>query len=196
MQIGLGRGSAVAVADLLARRRPHRADAARNFDALLVAAREAFTELGVDVSLEEIARRAGVGIATLYRNFPTREDLIESVYVAEVDAVCRFAGELAGGEPWEALVAWLRRFVTYMATKRALVEGLNRESQAFPACRGALAEAGDPLMRRAQAAGAARGEMDIDDVMRLFIGITAVAYQAQDQRERVFRMALDGIRAR
>ena len=160
-----------------------------------MAARDAFTELGVEASLEEIARRAGVGIATLYRGFPTREDLIESVYVAEVDAVCRFAGELAEGEPWEALGAWLRRFVNYMATKRALIEGLNRESQAFQACRGALAEAGDPLLRRAQLAGAARDDMDIDDVLHLLIGITAVAYQAEGQRERVFRMALDGMRA-
>jgi AcrR family transcriptional regulator len=71
-------GGAVAMTDLLAQRRPHRADAARNFEALLVAARDAFTELGVEASLEEIARRAGVGIATLYRNFPTREELIES----------------------------------------------------------------------------------------------------------------------
>ncbi len=196
MQMKSRRERCVGVADLLAQRRPHRADAARNFDLLLVAARDAFTELGVDVSLEEIARRAGVGIATLYRNFPAREDLIESVYVAEVDAVCRFADELAHAEPWDALVAWLRRFVTYMATKRALIEGLNRESQAFQACRGALAEAGEPLLRRAQLARAARCDMDIDDVMRLVIGITAVAYPSEDQRERVFRMALDGIRAR
>jgi len=185
----------VAVTDLLAQRRPHRAAATRNFDVLLVAARDAFTELGVDASLEEIARRAGVGIATLYRNFPTRDHLIESVYVAEVDAVCRFANELTDADPWEALVAWLRRFVTYMATKRALIEGLNRESQAFQACRGSLAEAGEPLLRRAQLARAARGDMDFDDVLRLFIGITAVAYQAEGQRERVFRMALDGMRA-
>ncbi len=183
------------VADLLAQRRPHRADAARNFDALLVAAREVFTELGTDASLEEIARRAGVGIATLYRHFLTREELIESVYVAEVDALCRFGDELADSDAWEALVAWLHRFVTYMGTKRALVDGLNRESGAFRACRAALYESGEPLLVRAQQAGTARGDTTIDDVMRLVIGITAVGFAGEDQRERILNMALDGIHA-
>jgi len=185
----------VGVADLLAQRRPHRADAARNFDALLVAAREVFTELGTDASLEEIARRAGVGIATLYRHFPTREELIESVYVAEVDALCRFGDELADADAWEALVAWVRRFVTYMGTKRALVDGLNRESGAFRACRDALYQSGEPLLVRAQQAGAARGDTTIDDVMRLVIGITAVGFVDEDQRERILNMALDGVHA-
>jgi len=72
-------------------RRPHRADAARNFDALVAAARDVLTEYGVDAPMDEVARRAGVSIATLYRNFPTREQLLENAYVSEVEAVCRFA---------------------------------------------------------------------------------------------------------
>ncbi len=184
----------MAAADLLGQRRPHRADAARNFDALLAAARDAFTEFGVDASLEGIAGRAGVGIATLYRNFPTREELIESVYVAEVDAVCRFGDELGDFDPWEAMVAWLRRFITYMGTKSVLIAGLNRESEAFGACRDALRIAGEPLLRRAQEAGSARDDMAIDDVLRLIIGISGVTFKTEDQQERVFRMALDGIR--
>ena len=75
-------------------------------------------------SLEDIARRAGVGIGTLYRHFPTRQDLLEAVYVEEVDALCRSAVELADEPPWEALVAWLHRFVAYVATKQALAEEL------------------------------------------------------------------------
>ncbi|MGI8336367.1 TetR/AcrR family transcriptional regulator [Actinomadura scrupuli] len=181
------------VADLLAERRPHRADARRNFDALLAAARSAFTELGTDASLEEIARRAGVGIGTLYRNFPTREDLIESVYVAEVDALCRFGDEQADADPWEALVAWLRQFMIYMGTKQALLDGLNRDSSAFRACRDALYESGEPLLARAQEAGAARGDTDIDAVMRFIIGVTAVEFTGEDQRELIFTMALAGI---
>jgi AcrR family transcriptional regulator len=183
----------VGVADLLAGRRPHRADARRNFDALLAAARSAFTELGTDASLEEIARRAGVGIGPLYRNFPTRADLIESVYVAEVDALCRFGDEQADADPWEALVAWLRQFMIYMGTKRALLDGLNSDSGAFRACRDALYESGGPLLARAQQAGAARGDTDIDAVMRFVIGVTAVEFTDEEQRELIFTMALAGI---
>src|SRR3954452_4684795 len=104
--------------------RPKRADALRNYEKLVAAARAAFTEADRGASLEDIARRAGVGIGTLYRNFPTRSDLVEAVYVDEVDALSRSAAELAGLEPWEALSAWLRRFFGYVATKQALTEEL------------------------------------------------------------------------
>src|SRR5712671_2615716 len=123
--------AAESLADVVSHRRPHRADAVRNFDTLLSAARAAFAEAGTEVSLEEVARRAGVGIATLYRNFPTREDLIECVYVAEVDALCQYGAELVGLDSWTALVHWLRRFVAYLGTKRVLIDGLNGESGAY-----------------------------------------------------------------
>jgi AcrR family transcriptional regulator len=185
----------MAVTDFLAQRRPQRADAQRNFDALIIAAREVFTELGTDASLEEIARRAGVGIATLYRNFPTREELIELVYVAEVAALCKYVDELTDLKPWYALIAWLQRFVSYMGTKRALIDGLNRKSDAFGMCRDALYEAGGPLLRRAQECGSARTDVDIDDIMRFVIGITAVNLKDDAQRRRIFAMAMDGMRA-
>jgi AcrR family transcriptional regulator len=101
-------------------RRPHRADARRNFDALLNAARDAFAEHGSGASLEDIARRAGVGIGTLYRNFPTRQDLFDSVYVGEVEQLCRAAEEVAELPPWEAFVTWLRRFVDEAQRERVL----------------------------------------------------------------------------
>src|SRR6201986_2207560 len=97
------------------RPRPKRADARRNYDKVVAAAREAFAEGGTATSLEEIARRAEVGIGTLYRNFPNRQALLEAVYVGELDGLCRAAGELEDLEPWDALVGWLRRFVGYMA---------------------------------------------------------------------------------
>src|SRR6476469_4202909 len=100
-------------------KRPKRADALRNYEKLVAAAREAFTEADRSASLEDIARRAGVGIGTLYRNFPTRADLVEAVYVDEVEALARSAEELAPLEPWEALTAWLGGFVGYVATKQA-----------------------------------------------------------------------------
>jgi AcrR family transcriptional regulator len=185
-----------ALVELLAGRRPHRADAARNFDAVLAAARDAFAADGTGVALEDIARRAGVGIATLYRNFPTREDLIESVYVSEVDQLCRYGERLADDDPWQALLAWLGRFVTYLGTKRALIDGLNGESDAYRTCRDALYATGGPLLARAQRAGLARADVDIDDLMRLIVGVTAARYRDQAQSQRAFTMVTAGLRAR
>src|SRR5437763_10334247 len=100
--------------------RPKRADARRNYEKVLAAAREAFAEGGESTSLEEIARRADVGIGTLYRHFPNRQVLLEAVYVGGVEDVCRSAAELSDGDPWEALNGWFERLIGYLATKRAL----------------------------------------------------------------------------
>src|ERR1700686_3026253 len=102
--------------------RPMRADARRNYEKVLVAARDAFAEGGASTSLEEIARRAGVGIGTLYRNFPNRQTLLEAVYLDELHALCRTAEELRELPPWDALVSWLHRFVAYLSTKQALAQ--------------------------------------------------------------------------
>ncbi|MGY5053264.1 TetR/AcrR family transcriptional regulator [Streptomyces sp. 900105755] len=182
------------VSEIVASRRPHRKDAARNYDALVTAAREAFAERGADVSLEDVARRAGVGIGTLYRNFPTRRDLFESVYADEVNALCRAAVELARLEPWEALRAWLDRFTGYMVTKRAVREALNDESEIFQACRESMYAAGGPLLERAQKAGVVRTDMEIGDLLRMVSGITATAFDDDAQRDRVLGIALDGVR--
>ncbi|MBC2866107.1 TetR/AcrR family transcriptional regulator [Streptomyces mexicanus] len=183
------------VSEIVASRRPHRKDAARNFDALLAAAREAFAEHGADASLEDIARRAGVGIGTLYRNFPTRRELFESVYADEVNELCRVAEEVGGLEPWEALTAWLERFAGYMVTKRAVREALNDDSEIFQACRESMYAAGGPLFERAQQAGRARKDMTFVDLLRMVAGITATAFDDDAQRRRVLSIALDGVRA-
>jgi AcrR family transcriptional regulator len=175
-------------------RRPQRADARRNFDRLIAAAREAFGENGTDASLEDIARRAGVGIGTLYRNFPTRQDLFDSVYAGEIEELCAAAEEVASLPPWEALVAWLRRFVGYVATKRAIYESLNRDSEMFRSGRIAMYAAGEPLLARAQAAGDARADLSFDDLLRMVSAITAAGFVDDDQRERVLAIALDGVR--
>src|SRR4051794_10023311 len=104
--------------------RPKRADAGRNYDKVLAAAREAFAEGGESTALEEIARRAGVGIGTLYRHFPNRQALLEALYVDEVEEVCRSAEELGDADPWDALNAWLERLVAYVGTKKALAAEL------------------------------------------------------------------------
>ncbi|MGW0875531.1 TetR/AcrR family transcriptional regulator [Streptomyces sp. NPDC002740] len=183
------------VSEIVAAQRPGRKDAARNYDALLAAAREAFAEHGSEASLEDIARRAGVGIGTLYRNFPTRRALFESVYADEVNALCRSAVEFAGLEPWAALTAWLERFAGYMVTKRAVREALEDESEIFQACRESMYAAGGPLFERAQRAGVARVDMDFGDLLRLVAGVTATAFVDDAQRDRVLAIALDGVRA-
>jgi AcrR family transcriptional regulator len=179
----------------LAVRRPQRADARRNFDALLSAAREVFSEQGTEASLEEVARRAGVGIGTLYRNFPTRGDLFESVYVGEVADLCSAAAALADRDPWDALVGWVHRFVGYATTKRALLEALSKDSPVFRACRAEIEVAGEPLLARAQKAGVVRPDLSFDDFLKLLSGITWGTFTDDAQRDRVLAIALDGIRA-
>ncbi|MFS8201180.1 TetR/AcrR family transcriptional regulator [Streptomyces sp. CWNU-52B] len=183
------------VSEIVASRRPHRKDAARNYDALLTAAREAFAEQGAEASLEDIARRAGVGIATLYRNFPTRRHLFESLYADEVDALCQVAQDVAGLDPWEALTTWLKRFAGYMVTKRAVREALNDESEIFTACRDSMYAAGGPLFERAQQAGRARTDMNFVELLRMVSGITATTFDDDAQRDRILSIALDGVRA-
>ena len=179
-------------------KRPKRADALRNYERLVAAAREAFTEADRSASLEDIARRAGVGIGTLYRNFPTRADLVEAVYVDEVEAVARSAAELAELEPWDALASWLQRFVGYVATKQALMEELfaiaQRDAAVFAGCRAMLHAAGEPLLQRAQEAGIVRGDVTIDEVVRMVGGIAKIPADDPADIQRVLAVALDGLR--
>jgi AcrR family transcriptional regulator len=181
-------------------RRPKRADARRNYDKLIAAAREAFTEKDSSASLEDIARRAGVGIGTLYRHFPTRTDLIEAVYVEEVQALCRSADGLRDAPAWDALVGWLHRFIGYVATKQALAEELfavaDRDSEVFKTCRVAFYGAGEPLLRRAQEAGTVRPDVSIDDVVKMVGGIAKIQGADPATVERILSVALDGLRYR
>jgi AcrR family transcriptional regulator len=178
--------------------RPLRADAQRNRDLLLAAARDAFTERGASASLEDIARRAGVGVGTLYRHFPTRQDLIEAVYVGEVEALCRSAGEHDDLDPWAALVQWFDRLVEYMATKRALVDEMvatiGMDAPVFRQCHEAIFLAGDPLLKRAQEAGVVRPDVEFRDVIRLVGGVTMMKNTAPEDVRRVLTLALDGLR--
>jgi AcrR family transcriptional regulator len=179
-------------------RRPRRADARRNYEKLLAAATEAFTEDGTAASLEDIARRAGVGIGTLYRNFPTRQALLEAVYIDEVEEMSRSAADLANLEPWEALVTWLRRYVGFANTKRALakelLETMDQDAEVFAACRGAIMSAGTLLLGRAQDAGAVRRDVAFLDVARMVSGIAAIPIAEPGQIDRILDVALDGLR--
>jgi AcrR family transcriptional regulator len=179
--------------------RPKRADARRNYDKVIAAAREAFAEGGESTALEEIARRAGVGIGTLYRHFPNRQALLEAVYIEEVEEVCRSAALLeAGGDPWDALNGWFDRLIAYMATKRALahelLDYLDHDAALFQVCRGSLFSAGEPLLTRAQEAGVVRPDVTIAEVMQMIVGIGKIPTADHAQTERLVRIALDGLR--
>jgi AcrR family transcriptional regulator len=178
--------------------RPKRADARRNYEKVLAAAREAFAEGGESTSLEEIARRAGVGIGTLYRHFPTRQALLEALYVDEVEEVCRSAAQLDGVDPWEALNTWFERFIAYLATKRALAHELLNylevDAQLFQTCRASLFAAGDPLLQRAQEAGVVRPDATFAEVMQMVMGLAKIPTSDPAQLEHILRIALDGLR--
>jgi AcrR family transcriptional regulator len=180
-------------------RKPMRADALRNYEKVLAAAREAFEEGGESTALEEIARRAGVGIGTLYRHFPSRQALLEALYVGEVEELCRSAADLGDGrDPWEALNLWFEAFVPYIATKQALAHELQKYldpgARLFPDCRAALFAAGEPLLRRAQDAGVVRSDVDIGQVIQMVISIAKGPGAVPGQSEHLVRVALDGLR--
>ena len=178
--------------------RPRRADACRNYDKLVESARAAFTEAGSDASLENIARRAGVGIGTLYRHFPSRQDLLEAVYVEEVELLCRSADDLSELPPWDALVSWLRKFVGYATTKRALsaelMTSMGKDSEVFRKCHDAIWQAGEPLLTRASQAEVVRPGIEFGDVVRLVSGVTMIRYAEPEDIDRILILALDGLR--
>ncbi len=126
-------------------------------------ARAAFAEGGESTSLEEIARRAGVGIGTLYRHFPSRQVLLETLYVNEVHEVCRSASQREH-DPWKALSVWCEGLIGYLTTKRALAQELlnylDEDASLFQECRRTVFAAGEPLLKRAQDAGVVRPDVE------------------------------------
>jgi AcrR family transcriptional regulator len=152
---------------------PKRADARRNYELLVAAAAEAFAERGADdVSLEEIARRAGVGIGTLYRHFPARQVLLEAVYKDQVDGLEVLAGKLITSEsPGDALLEWMRAFTAFGRTKRslsaALIATLGKDSELLSACSMVLRGCSERLLERAQEAGVVRPDVQPGDLLRL-----------------------------
>jgi AcrR family transcriptional regulator len=178
--------------------RPKRADARRNHDKLVAAAREVFAEQGTDATLEEISRRAGVGIGTLYRHFPARENLVEAAYLDGVEEICAAVADHEGEEPWEALTGWLLEVVGFASTKRVLADEMfavmDREAPFFKSCGGAIYDAGEPLLRRAQDAGAVRDDVDIVDVTKMVAGIANLRTVEPEQIRRIVAVALDGLR--
>ncbi|MEO7124805.1 MAG: TetR/AcrR family transcriptional regulator [Nakamurella sp.] len=181
--------------------RPMRADARRNRDAVLIAAAAAFAIEGVDTSLEDIARTAGVGIGTLYRHFPTREALVLGVYRREVEHLADSARELAAEMlPAEALREWMRRFVQYAATKRGMIGMLHAmvrdESEAFNQAKEQIRQAAATLLDAAASSGAIRGDVSAEDLTRSIGGICMASDPAAGSAcpERLVDLVFDGLR--
>ncbi|RVD61948.1 TetR/AcrR family transcriptional regulator [Mesorhizobium sp. M2D.F.Ca.ET.185.01.1.1] len=181
--------------------KPLRADAQRNREKLVEVAARAFAADGVDASLEEIAKRAGVGIGTLYRHFPTREHLVEVVYRREVEGLCHAAEDLAREHPADvALELWMQRFVDYIATKRGLATSLRllltTNSTLFSDTSGRVSGAMRSLVEAAAASGKIRADVDSSDVMHALGGIYS-APNTPDWRERsgrLVKLLMDGLR--
>ena len=176
---------------------PRRADAERNRAKILEAARAAFTEPGAPVSMAEVSRRAGVGMATLYRNFPGRRELLEALYVDEVDAICAAAHPLVTGTPGEAVDLWLRRFVEFVASKHdigvELLEQTNRENPLFDTSRDRVLAAGRPLLVAAQQTGEIQAELTLEQLLDMVVALSAIRGDA-GYREPILHAALNGIR--
>jgi AcrR family transcriptional regulator len=179
--------------------RPRRADARRNYDRLVDAARQELREQGEGASMEAIAKRAGVGIGTLYRHFPKRIDLVEAVYRNDVDVLIATAErELIDREPWTALGAWLRAYVEYGRSKRTFLnelhEAFEKNPDLKPASRDRVWDACERLLRRAQEAGAARRDINGRDLMQLLSPMCMDSTLTADQGDRLLNMVLDGLR--
>lgn len=184
-------------------RRPMRADARRNYQALLSAANAAFIEQGADdASLEEIARRAGVGIGTLYRHFPTRQALLEAVYRDQVEVMsARAEALLADAPPGEALVAWLRALVEFGSTKRSLTSGilatLDKDSELVSSCSAMMRQSATALLSRAQEAGEVRPDANALDLIRLVHAVSMTVQRGggdAGQADRMIGLIMDGLR--
>ncbi len=177
-----------------------RADARRSRLKLLEAATAAFAEHGADAPLEDIARRAGVGIGTLYRHFPTRTDLQAAVFRSQVDAVCATADDLIDRvPPGPAFAGSVRAIAGYLITKRglskALVDTLGRDSELISVCSRRMHESLDRLIANAQEAGFLRPDVSAKDVLRLMHGIVMVTETTPEDTDRLLGMMLDGLRA-
>ena len=176
---------------------PQRIDAQRNRERILTAASAAFAAADADVSMAEIARRAEVGSATLYRNFASRRELLEALYVDEIDAVCQAAATVVGDTPGAILTAWLRRFYAYFTSKRLvaaeLLEHTGADAPFFETGYARVMEAGRPLLAAARRSGEVRTDLGLDQILALLGAIAKIPGSA-GHREPILEAALDALR--
>jgi len=177
-----------------------RADAQRNVDALINAARTVFDTSGVDAPAKEIADRAGVGVGTLYRHFPLRSDLVKAVVESGIDA-CAAAGRQLSAvhEPGEALAEWLRRYTEFLGTKRGLAPALHSGDPAYEALPGYFREKLGPaltaLLDAAAAAGAVRDDVSAQDLLYAIANLCMpVPGEGPEYSRRMVALLVDGLR--
>ena len=181
--------------------RPLRADARRNVDALLEAAKEVFATSGVDAPVREIATKAGVGLGTLYRHFPHRSDLVTAVFRHEVDACADEAPVLAASyEPGEALERWLYRFVDFIGTKRGLAAALHSGDPAFDALPAYFEDRFLPaigsLLDTAAQAGVVSADVDPMDLLHAVANLCLPGEERPGHTQRMVALLIDGLRYR
>jgi len=180
--------------------RPLRADALRNEDAVLEAAKEVFATSGVDAPVREIATRAGVGVATLYRRFPNRSDLVAAVFRREVDACAMDATALASEyPPGEALALWLKRYTQFIATKKGLAAALHSGDPAFETLPAYFRAKFEPalasLLNAAAIAGEVRSDVEPYDLLRAIGSLAAASGEdGAAHTERMLNLLVDGLR--
>lgn len=183
------------------RTKPMRADARRNYERLVAVAAEAFAEHGADAPLEDIARRAHVGIGTLYRHFPERDELVAAVFQGTLDGLVALATRLAAeGPPLTALTGWLRALVAHTTTYRGLGRSLMAARAAsMGVCQGTLREAAGRLLTAAQESGEVRADAQVGDLMHLACAIAGAAERSPDDpglADRLLGFTVEGLRIR
>ncbi len=180
--------------------RPMRADARRNYDRLVVAARVVFARDGGSASMEAIAKEAGVGVGTLYRHFPTRLEVVEAVYRNDVEGLVQTAERVVAElEPYPAVVAFLEAFVRYAQGKRTFLNELHEAFEKSPdlkvRMRDRIEYAMGLVISGAQQAGAIRTDLDGDDVLQLVGPMCTNSTLTEGQSRRLLGMIVDGLRA-
>jgi AcrR family transcriptional regulator len=174
-----------------------RADAARNRERILDVARNVLAS-SADVSMAEIARRAEVGMATLYRNFPGRRELLEGIYAGDVDALCAEAETVRGATAADRLLSWLTAFLRFVEGKREiaaeLLEHVERDDLVFTGSRARVMRAGVPLLEAAQAEGRIRRDLDMDQVLDLVHAIAGIRGPAH-RIDPIRRVVFDALRS-
>jgi AcrR family transcriptional regulator len=174
-----------------------RADAKRNREKILAAARAAFADAGAEVSMAEISRRAGVGMATLYRNFPGRRELLEALFTDEVDAICEAAETVGGETPGALLMAWLDRLFAFFTSKQHIASELLEHTESgggvLGESRARVIAAGRPLLAAAQRTGEVRDDLALEQILDMVKAI-ATTHGDPDYLKPILQAALDGLR--
>jgi AcrR family transcriptional regulator len=178
--------------------RPMRADARRNYERLLAAAACVFAEQGTNAALDDIAKRAGIGNATLYRHFPDRQDLVQALLAERYDGLRATADRLlADGDPRAALTGWLRSFIAHVTAFRGLAASVtdilrSPETELSASCRG-MRDAGARLLARAQDAAVIRPDLTITELLCLTSGIAVAAERRPEETARLLSLLIEGL---